>query len=245
MPIKNVFSTPLVILLLVTSVGWGQDNPVKWFRDARPCWAAEQQVTPNVTVHLKAEPLVRAGASVSFRITASSAYRFFLNGAFVGHGPSIAAHGFFRVDEYDLTGRTIDGPNSLAVEVAGYNIDNYFIPNQASFVQAELLVDGQVAAATQQKKIPNAFRMYRSLQRIAEVPKLSFQRTHLEAYRLTPDFSAWRSGSVIPGEPVEVEETDRKNLLPRNVRYPDYSMREARRHPSGGIFSFQIGRAHV
>jgi len=212
----------------------------QWFLEARPCWADGRQVEPNVTVHLKAAPVLRRGAVVRLRITAASSYRFFLNGNFIGHGPSIAAHDYFRVDEYDLSSKIRDGENHLAIEVAGYNIDNYFIPNQPSFVQAELVADGMVVAATLPNVNPASFRMYLSTQRIREVPKLSFQRPHLEAYRLTTGYSDWRSNASKPGTQVSIEETDRKNLLPRRVRYPDYSIRSFKERQEDGTFTFPV-----
>ena len=75
----------------------------------------------------------------SLRITGASCYRIWLNGHFVGHGPARAAHGFYRVDEWPLDDCTRDGANLLAIEVAGYNVNSFYLLDQPPFLQAEVV----------------------------------------------------------------------------------------------------------
>ena len=58
-----------------------------------------------------------AGRAI-LRVTGHSVYRATLNGAFLGYGPARAAHGYYRVDEWDLTPRLRPGRNVIALEVA-------------------------------------------------------------------------------------------------------------------------------
>jgi len=60
---------------------------------------------------------------VRIRIAAATIYRLFCNGVFVGHGPARAAHGYYRVDEWDLAADA--GVNHIAIEIAGYNTPRY------------------------------------------------------------------------------------------------------------------------
>jgi len=43
------------------------------------------------------------GARVVLRIAASSLYRVYLNGSFRAHGPARGPHGYFRIDEWEMT----------------------------------------------------------------------------------------------------------------------------------------------
>jgi hypothetical protein len=210
-----------------------------WFLEARPCWAARRQTEQNLTLALHKMVTLEEVESARFHITGASNFRLFLNGEFLGFGPSIAAHGYFRVDEYDLTGHLQKGENILAIEATGYNVPNYYIPNQSSFIQAELVVNGKVRAATLTGDSPLAFTMGIPGQRVQEVSKYTFQRPHREVYRLEPGYNDWKTARNFVFEKTTVEETDRKNLLPRHVKYPDYSIKEAWRNPENGIFTFE------
>ena len=193
----------------------------------------------NLTVALHAVVPANHPKRAVFNITAVSSYKCYLNGLFIGYGPSISAHGFHRFDAYDLTSKLKNGTNILTVEVAGYNVDNYHIPNQPSFVQAELRIDGKVVAATMTGNKKEAFAFYLPQQRQQDVPKLSFQRPHMEAYVLGKDPHMWRNSTHPTFTRQEVEETDRKKILPRGVAYPDYSLLTAKRMGEQPYFAFE------
>jgi alpha-L-rhamnosidase len=211
----------------------------KVFVKARPCWAERRQKEQNVTLVLHKMVDVSEFERAVLCITASSNYKLYLNGEFMGFGPSIAAHGYFRIDEYDLSGKLLRGRNVLAIIATGYNTDSYYIPNQSSFVQAELLVDEEVFAATLTGKAEKAFDMAIPGQREQDVPKYTKQRTYMESYILEPSYDSWITKETFEFENIIVEEADRKNLLPRRVKYPDYSIKKSRRNESTGIFEFE------
>ena len=210
----------------------------QWFVKARPCWVSNAQVEQNITVSLHAVVDLTQFSTARFRIAAVSSYKLYLNGEFLGYGPSIAAHGFFRVDEYNVKTKLKKGRNILAIEVAGYNVDNYYIPNQPSFVQAELVVDDKPIAATLIGNKKDAFKMGTLEQRVQDVPKLSFQRPFMESYKLDNKYDLWKNSDSFLVERREVEETEMKSLLPRHVKYPDYAIRSANAISADSLFGF-------
>ncbi len=65
------------------------------FIKARPDWEAGAQLEQNLTIGLHAV----------FDVDDFENAKIYINGEFIGFGPSIVAHGFFRVDQYDLSHR--------------------------------------------------------------------------------------------------------------------------------------------
>lgn len=227
----------LFFLLIFTMTGTVFSAENIWFQKAKPCWASRMQKEYDYVMALHKSFEISSCQTARFNIAACSNYRFYLNGEFMGYGPSITAHGFFRVDEYDLSSKLKPGVNILAVEVCGYNVDNFHIPNQPAFIQAECVVDGKVVAATLPKADEAAFQAGFPGQRQPVLKSPVWQRPHLEKYKLTPDFAAWRSAATLTIPALEVEETDAKVLLPRGVPYPDYSIVEASSNGQG-LYSF-------
>ena len=86
-------------------------EPVVRFDRARPVWPGGRAREMNRFVAFRARC---PGPRPRLRVTASSNYRAYLNGKFIGWGPARAAHGYFRVDEWPLV-----ESGELAIEVAG------------------------------------------------------------------------------------------------------------------------------
>lgn len=194
------------------------------FEQAVAVWSAEREEEQNLTLSFR--EVIECGSvrSAYVRLTASCDYRMRVNGEFVAHGPSVAAHDFYRVDCYDIAPYLREGKNLLAIEVAGYNQPSYYLLDQPSFLQAEVEVNGRVVAATGAD-----FVAYDLKQRVSDVARFSFQRTYGEEYNLAPDFDAWATdvewqsnveAEVLTAQPV-------KSLLPRGVAYPDYKVHDA------------------
>ncbi|MHC4644126.1 MAG: hypothetical protein ACYTBJ_01395, partial [Planctomycetota bacterium] len=113
---------------------YGNPAETTSFYSARPIWPEGRETEMNLFVGFRAvfnRP--RSGAAV-LRITGSSLYRIFLNGTFLVHGPARGPHGYWRVDEWPLN--LADGENLLAIEVAGYNVNSYYLLDQPAFIQA-------------------------------------------------------------------------------------------------------------
>lgn len=192
------------------------------FSVAQPVWPAGQQLEKNITIGFRGNFDVKEGQKVILKITGSSLYRIYLNGQFIGHGPARAAHGYYRVDELDLRDELMVGANILAIEVAGYNVNSYYLLDQPSFLQAEIISDGNVLLASGNDK--NDFVATTIKERIQKVPRYSFQRPFIECYKLAPGAYDWRTNSEGPSVVLDCEKTDSKNVLPRGVAYSDFNV---------------------
>ena len=95
-------------------------------------------------------------------------------------GPARAGHGYYRVDEYDLSQKVRKGKNIVAVEVAGYNINTFYTLDQPSFLQAEVLSCEQVVLATGNN---NDFQAFQIKERLQKVERYSYQRPFSEYYQ--------------------------------------------------------------
>lgn len=158
---------------------------------AQPVWLRDRETEMNLTAGFQAVFETLPGRSVTLRLAASTRYRAWLNGAFLAHGPTRGPHGFYRVDEWDLTPFLADGKNVLAIEVAGYNVNSYAYLDQPSFLQAEVVTADSVLAAT---GVEGAFQAAALPERVQRVPRYSFQRAFTEVYRLSPGVDDWRLG---------------------------------------------------
>ena len=198
-----------------------QEEEEARFAEAEPVWLAGREREMNLQVGFRAVVGGDLPAPVVLRATASAVYRATVNGQFVGYGPARAAHGWFRVDEWDLTSHLRAGVNVIGLEVAGYNANSYYLLDQPSFLQAEVLSAGKVIAATGEGRAdfaaaPLAYR----LQRVA---RYSFQRVFSEAYRLGPADLAWRQASDLGAQwGARTAAQPAVRLLPRRVAAPDF-----------------------
>ncbi len=228
--------TILILSLLLLQAGWlaGQEP----FRSARPVWPSGQDTTMNLTVGFRAvfEPV--AGERTVLRLAASTMYRFYVNGAFAGHGPSRGPHGWYRVDQWDITRLLHPGQNSLALDVTGYNINTYYRLDQPAFLQAEVLADSRVLASTAGEGVN--FETAILPERLRSVQRYSFQRAFSEVYNLSPDFSAWRTDSRARFNKTDLALSPVKQLLPCRTALPEFELRQPVSLRSTG--RFEMGR---
>jgi alpha-L-rhamnosidase len=191
----------------------------------------EWQKEKNIHAGFRAVFKMVGNAPVGLRVTGSTLYRVFLNGGFVQHGPARGPHGFYRVDELDLTDRVVEGDNLLAIEVVGVNCNSFAYLNQPSFLQAELMVDGAVIVATGGP----GFEALRLPERIQKVERYSFQRPCVEAYCLAPGWDDWRTRGDVAIEPVSCAVQEEKKLLARGVALSDFQTLVATKPGEGGL----------
>ena len=187
------------------------------FKAAKPVWPKGRETRMNDFVGFRATFDLKAGEVPVLRATGSSVYRIHLNGQHVGYGPARAAKGFFRVDEWPLAAAAKEGENVLTFEVSAYNCNNFYICEWPGFLQAEVLVGDRVAART---GTDGAFQAF-DQPRVTKCTRFSFQRAFGEAYRLTPDSDAWKTGG---GTPLVLAEQPATPLLPRIAPLPDLSV---------------------
>lgn len=197
------------------------------FLSARPVWLSGRQQEMNLTVGFRAvlaAPKTNPGERILLRVAASSLYRAFLNGDFIGHGPARGPHGFYRLDEWDLTGRFRPGKNVLAVEVAGYNVNSYYLLDQPAFLQAEVVAGSRVLAATATRG--RHFAAHVIDERLQKSQRYSYQRTFMEIWRPRRGFDNWRADPNAAVRSERLSEMETKRLLPRRVPYPEFRLRQ-------------------
>lgn len=202
------------------------------FQSAQPVWPDGREKEKNLLVGFRVRFQAPAAKPVVLKLTASSLYRAFLNGEFLGHGPARAGHGAYRVDEWDLTPRLRPGDNLLALEVAGYNVNSFYLLDQPAFLQAEVTAGGQVLAATAGQGA--AFEATLLEERVQKVQRYSFQRPFSEVWRLAPGFDRWRKDPSASPRVVRCAVTAAKPLLPRRVPYPAFALRQPARRVAAG-----------
>ena len=142
------------------------------FRSATPVWEVGTAMLPNRTVCFTADVPATAGV-VTVSAAASCAFVLMVNGVYVAHGPARCCHGFFRVDEYDISKYLTKETNRVAFRVVSYNRYSYSYLKQPGFLCAEIAVDGEIIAATGK----SGFTAYHVAERVGKVQEYSFQRT--------------------------------------------------------------------
>lgn len=200
-----------------------------------------KQTEKNLTVYFRAIITGTGLQNPMLRLTASSNYRVSLNGHFLGHGPCVAAHDYYRVDEYELKDKLVPGENIIAIEVTGYNIYNYYVINQPAFLQAEITDGGKILATTKsQGEGDPLFQATLLEQRVQDVPIYCFQRTFIESYQLKPTFKDWMTVKEDSSfQSLKLERTSGKTLIPRRVKYPDYSIRRPVENRGDSLYRFE------
>ena len=194
------------------------------FAAAKPVWPEGRETEMNLFVGFRAVFDHPGEGPVMVRLTGASNYRVFVNGQFLCHGPARAAHGFFRLDEYDAAPLLHAGKNVVAIEVAGYNVNSYYIIDQPAFLQAEIVSGETVIAAT---GTGTPFEATILEQRIQKVERFSYQRPFIEAYRLDSTSYVWRTAPETSLEPCTLAVVAGKNLIARHIPYPAFETRPA------------------
>ena len=227
---KGIPIQTLILLLLFNAALYAEVQ----FISARPVWPAGCDTSMNFTAGFRAVVNTVPHKRTVLKLSASSVYRFFINGNFAGHGPARGPHGWFRLDEWDITDRLSPGRNILAIEVTGYNINSYYLLDQPAFLQAEVVSEGRVLASTSGDGVQ--FEAAILNERLRRVQRYSFQRTFSEHYRLTPSSFSWRTDSNAPFESVDLVLQPLKKLLPRRVPLPEFRLRQPVRLCAAGQF---------
>lgn len=182
------------------------------FRAATPVWEKGTARVMNRTVCFVAT-LPATDKPVTLAAAASCAFVLTVNGAYVAHGPARCCHGYFRVDEYDLSKYMTKDVNTIALRVASYNVNAFSYLNQPGFLCAEVAVDGEIVAATGS----DGFKAYPVIERVNKVQRYSFQRTFVETYKLSKDAFDYEVNPDTAAAPVEVEPAVAGHFLYRDI----------------------------
>lgn len=183
-----------------------------FFDHALPVWPHDALREKNCTLGLYTT--VPSSSAVTLRIATAGVYRVFVDGVFFTYGPARCAHDFYRVDEVTLP----SAATHVAIEVTHYAINSFCYLQADGFVQAEILSDGRVIAATG----GDGFTTLRLSGRVQKVQRYSYQRTFVDAWQLAPSYADWRMGQPCPyALPITADPTVDKQLVARGI--PPYT----------------------
>ncbi len=102
---KTVFCLPLILTCLAVPVHAIGSESTDRFVAARPVWLEGRATEMNLTAGFRAVIERPDSGAVRLRLAAASIYRVYANGNFVGHGPARGPHGYYWIDEWDLSNR--------------------------------------------------------------------------------------------------------------------------------------------
>ena len=154
------------------------------FEQAIPVWPLGRETEMNLWLSFRT--VVKGAEKTVLRLTGSSAYDVRINGEFFAFGPARCAHGFYRVDELDLSGKLHEN-DIITLNVAGYNADSYYHLDQPSFLCAELAEDGKITEATGM----DGFLCRVMTEHEQKAQRFSGQRTFVEVYDLDASIAVW------------------------------------------------------
>ncbi len=173
-------------------------------------WSEELRAVKNHTLAFKLFFTPQPGDVLT--IAASNLYRLFIDGEFVGYGPARAAHGYTRVDNYNLSSFE-NNSVCIVVEVFAANINSYYIVDELPFFGVEIKRDNNCIISTQD------FCCYQITDRVTKVQRFSFQRTFVESYVMDRCRKEFYCSDTDLFPKIDVNKVSGNTLLERNVPY--------------------------
>ena len=217
----------LLIVLIIAGTVTAQDRVVYpgqetvSFASGQPIWPQGREHEKNLTVRFRVVFDKPVGETTFLRMTGSTLYRIYLNREFLGHGPARAGHGYYRVDQWLLPADRLEEQNLITIDVAGYNVNSYYVLDQPSFLQAEIISEGKVIASTAGEGIRFEARILN--ERVQKVQRYSFQRPFIEYYRMGKDCSQCHYNPEDPFEKVNCAVLPARKLISRGITYPRFN----------------------
>lgn len=186
------------------------------FKQAVPVW--ENQKENEINYNLCFRVIIPPSSNCIIALSASNMYQMFVNGDFVAEGPARAGHGYYRVDEINLSEALTKEKNIICIYVDGYNVPNFYLINEPAFLCAEVVNDGNVIAATGN----HGFEAKYHSDRLRKVLRYSYQRTFTEVYNYDTHYKDYEINPDCHFTPVKLAETDSKDFICRGIPYPNY-----------------------
>lgn len=181
------------------------------FIKAKPIWIKGKEKEPNCRVQFKA--ICPKADNTHIHIATSGVYQLWINGEFVSYGPARAGKNHFRLENIDISRFLSKNENIVIIEVAGYYCTNFYIMQQDSFLQAEIVSNNNVLVSTDKDFTARMNPYY-----IQKIQRYSYQRTFAESYRIKETNDSFYKDSSL-GD-LEICETENKTIIPRLAPYP-------------------------
>lgn len=176
------------------------------FRKALPVW--ERGMERELNHALKLFAAVGRASDVLLRVSGYTGYQIFINGEFVHYGPARAGRGYYRIDEIEIGKYLTREENSLVIIASGYFCDSFEWLKEPSFICAEIVADGEVAAYTGGE----GFYACRYTEKIKRVQRYSYQRPFAEVYDMMR-----ASDTTVP-----LSVCEDKKFIAREISYPEF-----------------------
>lgn len=174
-------------------------------------WANVDRTAKNQTVSLE-YVLESSGGGEILRICASNSFKAYENDKLIAYGPMRTAPGYAAVISKPLTQ---SGRKKIKIEIAGYNVYNFYQAKELPYVCVEILQNGTLLASTEN------FVCFIEKKRIAKVPRYSYQRTFAEVYDLYNE-----------RQPVGLAEVDGPKIIGERDDCCNYGYLKAKALPS-------------
>ena len=194
------------------------------FRKAIPVWEQGKEYEKNYNLIFRSVVEKCENALINI----------FVNGKMIAQGPARAGHGYFRVDEIDISKYLDQEENIIAIFVNQYYVQNYYLIRQDAFLCAEVIADGKVVAATGYDVFDAIYNSYRT----RKVARYSGQRTFTEAYDYDSSVSKLLCDSESKFKSVEIVNVEEKRFIERGVPYPAYRNISLEKRLKKGIVTF-------
>ena len=200
---------PVRLMLVMASVLLTSFARSAVFDAAVPIWTTAEKGEINSSVAFTSHFEWDGGAPIRLRLAGCSIFKVFVNGEFAAYGPARSPHGWFRMDEWDLSRVAHKGENTLCIVGVAYNTTTYYIVEHAPFLQAEVLAGGKVARATGDGKWSASFTG-----RVRKAQRYSLQRAQSEVYEIPQQFQISLAIANCPSV----------KLLERGAPYPKFDI---------------------
>lgn len=104
------------------------------FDAAKPIWTAAERGEINSTIAFTSHFEWDGKAPLQLRLAGCSIFKVFVNGKFAAYGPARGPHGWFRMDEWDISRVARKGDNRLSIVGVAYNTTTYYIVEHEPFL---------------------------------------------------------------------------------------------------------------
>ena len=164
-------------LMLLAGVLFASCAGAVQFDAAEPVWTTAERDEINSSVAFASFFDWDGKSPLQLRLTGCSIFKVFVNGKFAAYGPARGPHGWFRMDEWDISRVARKGRNRLTIVGVAYNTTTYYLIGHEPFLQAEVLSGGKVVRATGDGQWGANFT-----ERVRKAQRYSLQRAQSEVY---------------------------------------------------------------